>query len=121
MNLKLKKADQYRQWLGFWPLIAALALVSCKPHSPAEELTLYQQGQREARLCTGCHGVNGISKVLSYPSIAGLSEQYIGTELLRFKGGARVNPLMNSVAKSLTEEQIQSLAAFYSAQPASVR
>lgn len=64
-------------------------------------------------MCTACHGEAGISANDLWPNIAGQKEQYLVQQLLDYKRGARVHPLMTNVAKSLTDAEIRELAAYY--------
>lgn len=77
---------------------------------------LLAHGRQQSRLCLGCHGPRGVSQVVSYPSIAGKSKEQLAYELVAFRNGERVNPLMNSVAKSLSDRDIQALSLYYSQQ-----
>ena len=73
-------------------------------------------GAVRARVCMGCHGKNGISRVASYPSLAGLDKAYIESELHAFRSGTRENPMMNAMATNLSDEDIRLLAIYFSAQ-----
>lgn len=84
--------------------------------NPENREALLAHGSRQSRLCLGCHGPAGISRVASYPSIAGKSQDYLATELSAFRSGVRENPMMASVAKSLSDRDIQALSLYYSLQ-----
>lgn len=91
--------------------------------TPAQEdLTPEQQlietGRRQARSCFGCHGPEGRSKVNSYPSLAGLSEEYLSKQLHAFRTGERDNPMMNSIARNLDEQAVEALSAYFASVPA---
>jgi cytochrome c553 len=74
---------------------------------------LYQQAN--ASTCANCHGTNGQSPInSSIPSIAGLSEQYIILQMKAFKENTRPATVMHQLAKGYTENQINSIAAYYS-------
>ena len=75
------------------------------------------KGRLEVYSCHGCHGIDGYESVYpSYhvPKIAGQNEQYIIDALNEYKSGARKYPTMNAQANSLTEEQIENIAAYLS-------
>ncbi len=99
-------------------------LVGCNaevPNSTAAPLTaemLFTHGQQKARMCLSCHGPQGISRVASYPSLAGESETYLAEQLEAFRSGARDNPMMGSVARSLSDKDIAALAHYYAQLPA---
>ena len=78
----------------------------------------WQAGKKAARVCTSCHGAKGISRVESYPSIAGQSAQYLAKQLQAFKTGARTDSQMTFVAQRLSEEDIINISTWYSRLPA---
>ncbi len=72
-------------------------------------------GRAKALMCQACHGLDGLSKVPDAPNIAGQTEQYIVAQLQAFKSGARKNDAMSVVAPSLSDADINDLAAYFSA------
>jgi cytochrome c553 len=75
------------------------------------------QGKLEVYSCHGCHGITGYMSVYPeyhVPRIAGQNEQYIIDALNEYKSGARKFPTMNAQAHSLTEQQIENIAAYLS-------
>ncbi|HEX7324504.1 MAG TPA: c-type cytochrome [Rhodanobacteraceae bacterium] len=82
------------------------------------------QGKFEVYSCHGCHGIPGYRNPYpSYhvPRIAGQNEQYIIDALNEYKlnaksypNGHRHFPTMNAQASSLTEQQIENIAAYLS-------
>lgn len=83
--------------------------------SPQEKLQ--REGRRTARRCAGCHGPEGVSRVDSYPSIAGLSREYLAEQLRAFRSGERDNPMMMSVARNLSDRDIEALSHYYAQLP----
>ena len=73
-------------------------------------------GKAKAMVCAACHGTNGISTNPMYPNLARQKEQYLVKQLKDFQAGTRTNPLMSSMAKSLTPTDIENLAAYFSSQ-----
>ncbi len=70
----------------------------------------------QSRVCEACHGVNGNSSDPNVPNLAGQKMAYLSVQLKAFKSKQRKNPLMNAVAANLSEDEITSLAAFFSTQ-----
>ncbi len=68
-------------------------------------------GEYLAGECMTCHGKQQSEGV---PVIEGVDKRHLITELIRFQNGSRSNPTMTSIAKALGEEEIASLAEFYS-------
>jgi cytochrome c553 len=74
-------------------------------------------GKKLAEGCAGCHGADGVSKTELTPSLAGEPDDYIQWQLVYFRLDARKNELMESVAQSLTNEEIRNLGAYYASLP----
>ena len=72
-------------------------------------------GRAKAMMCQACHGLDGLSKTPDAPNIAGQIEPYLVAQLQAFKSGARKNDAMSVVAPSLSDRDIEDLAAYFSA------
>jgi cytochrome c553 len=72
-------------------------------------------GRAKALMCQACHGLDGLSKTPDAPNIAGQTEPYLLTQLQAFKSGTRKNDAMSVVVPSLSDKDIEDLAAYYSA------
>ena len=72
-------------------------------------------GRAKALMCQACHGIDGLSKVPDAPNIAGQTESYLVTQLQAFKSGARKNDAMSLVAPALSDNDVEDLAAYFSA------
>ena len=71
-------------------------------------------GKDKSAACTGCHGVNGISSNPMWPNLAGQQEGYLVKQLHAFRDGVRDDALMSPMAKTLSDADIDNLAAYYS-------
>jgi len=72
-------------------------------------------GRTKALMCQACHGLDGLSKVPDAPNIAGQTEPYITAQLQAYKSGVRKNDAMSVVAPTLSDTDIEDLAAYFSA------
>lgn len=70
-------------------------------------------GKQKATSCAGCHGAAGISNNSAWPNLAGQKEQYLRIQLRAFRGGLRSNSMMNGMAKTLSDADIENLAAYF--------
>jgi cytochrome c553 len=77
-------------------------------------------GKNKASICLGCHGANGVSNNPIWPSLAGQQSAYLAAQLENFKSAERNNSVMTPMAKGLSNEDIQNLAAYFSSLPAKV-
>jgi len=71
------------------------------------------EGKKKARLCTSCHGPLGISRVPSYPNLAGQKAEYLAKQLRDYKTGKRQDPQMSRLARSLSEQEINELSLWF--------
>ena len=74
-------------------------------------------GRNLAAPCANCHGTNGISQG-GFPGLAGEPKAQIVRLMQEFKAGKRPATVMHQLAKGYTDEQIEALAAYFSAQKA---
>jgi cytochrome c553 len=64
--------------------------------------------------CASCHGKDGISAIENTPSLAGQPEIFLQYQLVFIRDGARQVEVMQQIAKTLTDDNIRDLGAYYS-------
>lgn len=99
------------QLLGFAAATALLAISSA--HAEGDKAA----GKKLIYTCNGCHGVAGYSNAYPQypvPKIAGQNEQYIIDALHGYQSGERTHVTMAAQAQSLSEADIQNIAAYLS-------
>ncbi len=74
-------------------------------------------GRNLAGACANCHGTNGVSQQ-GMPNLAGQQRAYLVQQMQDFRTGKRPATIMHQLAKGYTDEQIEALAAYFSAQKA---
>ncbi len=74
-------------------------------------------GQSIAAWCVGCHGEDGISLDENTPHLADQLSFYLFKQIKAYKEGGRDNPTMTAVARSLGEDAMMNVAAFYASRP----
>ena len=74
-------------------------------------------GRNLAAACANCHGTNGVS-LQGMPNLAGQQRAYLVQQMQDFRAGKRPATIMHQIAKGYTDEQIEALAAYFSAQKA---
>jgi cytochrome c553 len=81
---------------------------------PAKGEAIYTNGDgaRNIAACVSCHGAAGNSTIVQNPKLAAQHEAYTYKQLSEFKGGQRNNPVMTSIAKGLTDEEMKNIAAY---------
>ena len=93
---------------------AALCLLCLCVRGPAEAGDI-KAGREKAERCAICHGLDGQSKIAEAPNLAGQNERYLIEQLSAFKAGDRKNEMMSIVIEELSPDDIENLAAYYSA------
>jgi len=93
-------------------LVSACLLAASGGASSAGDV---KAGRAKAMMCQACHGLDGLSKTPDAPNIAGQTEQYIAAQLQAFKAGTRKSDAMSVVAPSLSDNDVEDLAAYFSA------
>jgi cytochrome c553 len=78
-------------------------------------------GRAKAQACSVCHGPLGISNAPDAPHLAGQPRIYFVEQLKAFRSGKRAHPVMNVIAKPLTDGDISNLADWYGSLKIEVR
>lgn len=70
-------------------------------------------GRKKAAACVECHGADGRSPNREWPNLAGQKPDYLIKQMRKFRDGMRQDPLMSPVAATLSNEDINDLAAWF--------
>jgi cytochrome c553 len=70
-------------------------------------------GRQKASACLPCHGANGISTQPDAPNLAGQPPLYLATQLKAYRDGERRHEVMSMMAKTLSDDDIGQLAAWF--------
>ena len=69
-------------------------------------------GKARSAACAGCHGADGHG-VAPNPALAGKPEAEQVKALQDYKSGGRANPIMKGIAASLSDKDMEDVAAYY--------
>ena len=68
-------------------------------------------------MCVGCHGIPGYKtaypEVYHVPKLGGQSPTYLVNALKAYRAGERFHPSMRGIAASLSDKDMEELAAYY--------
>jgi cytochrome c553 len=87
--------------------------------TPSDVKTLgdAKAGAQNIQRCQGCHGIAGwrtaFPEVYRVPKIGGQHHAYLVSALKAYKSGERRNAGMRAIAVTLTDKEINDLAAYY--------
>ena len=89
------------------PLVALLAALAGSANADVAA------GKARARACAVCHGPLGVSVAADAPNLAGQPERYLVEQLKAYRDGRRTHEVMSLMAKTLGDEDIVALAAWF--------
>jgi cytochrome c553 len=69
-------------------------------------------------VCAACHTNDGSRGSPANPIIQGQHPEYLVKQLMEFKAGKRVNPIMTGIASTLSADDMRNVAAFYASKQA---
>jgi len=96
-------------------LTLLLCLVSINAYATGD----YEAGKIKAYTCTGCHGIvdyKNTYPTYHVPRIGGQTMEYLVIALKGFKSGERKHSTMNLQAEALSEQDIEDIAVYLTAQ-----
>ena len=73
-------------------------------------------GRHVRAYCVSCHGMSGNTVNSLWPNLAGQQAGYLKKQLLDYKAGRRIHPIMQVIANELSDQQIADVAKYYSQQ-----
>ena len=107
-----------KQWFSYILLFFCISVSLANTPAFAADINAAKQ---KAAICAGCHGAKGISSNAQWPNLAAQTTAYIANQLKAFRSGSRQNPIMQGMAKGLSDDNIADLAAYFnSLKPGSV-
>jgi cytochrome c553 len=92
-----------------WPLLVLLALLPTALFAATKPARL--------GLCAACHGESGVAVARGIPHLAAQDRDYLAAALRQYRSGERTASAMRAAAGSLSDADIDALAAWYAAQP----
>ena len=97
--------------------LAAIALGAAGTVLAQQPAGNADRAKTKISMCIGCHGIpayrTAFPEVYSVPMIGGQNPGYIAAALRAYRAGERSHPSMLGIAKSLSDEDIADLAAYY--------
>jgi len=106
-------ADLVRARAAALVLAVVLPLLAWPPATRAADPAA---GMQKAQVCIACHGPDGSSVNPAIPSLAGQPAQFVATQLLMFREGKRKDAQMSPFAASLSNADLNNIAAYFAAQ-----
>ena len=99
-------------------IVVAVTLAALSGAAPAQKPAVNPTHDKVS-MCIGCHGIPGYKTaypvVYHVPKIGGQNAAYIANALKAYRSGDRWHPSMRGIAASLSDKDIQDIAAYYGA------
>ncbi len=105
---------------GLLAPMVMLFFASATLHSEDQGANIARHGASHpgALACAACHGANGGGNEESgFPRLAGLNATYLARRLRAYQAGSAKNPVMSSMASSLTDQEVKAVAEYYAGLP----
>jgi cytochrome c553 len=67
--------------------------------------------------CLACHGEKGVSTTPDTPSLGGMPEDYLLYQLVFFREGTRVVPIMNEMMRGMSDDDLRAAGTFLAGLP----
>ena len=102
-------------WTAGWTagLTAGLTVCLTVGAATAAQASDSNAGRQKAQACVVCHGPLGLSATPDAPHLAGQPALYTAAQLRAYRSGARKHEVMAVMARTLTDEDINQLAAWF--------
>lgn len=98
-------------------ILAAATLAACALGANAAGDA--NAGRNKVFQCQGCHGIPGwktaFPEVYQVPKLGGQNSNYIIAALKAYKSGEREFPTMRAIASTLSDKDMEDIAAYYGA------
>jgi cytochrome subunit of sulfide dehydrogenase len=91
-----------------WLAAAALCATALGAHAEVTQVRVW------AAACANCHGTMGKAEQ-GMESLAGKDKDELLQKMMDFKSGKKPATIMHQLSKGYTDEQLQQLAAYFSA------
>ena len=106
--------ERHMKATHFTAVVAALACAASLSVQAAGDPVA---GRNKNSMCAGCHGIPGwktaYPATYKVPKLGGQHAEYLMAALKQYKTGERNHPSMVGIATSLTDQDMEDLAAYY--------
>ena len=93
-------------------ILAACFITGFNSYSQAANI--YAGKAKAVAVCSQCHGIRSTSAEAPFPPLAGRDNEYLKSALKQYRDKTRVSDIMNNIAGSLSDLDINNIAAYYS-------
>ncbi|TXL01908.1 cytochrome C [Methylococcaceae bacterium HT1] len=80
----------------------------------SQAASIYAGKAKAAAVCSQCHGIRSTSAEAPFPPLAGRDKKYLESALKQYRDKTRISDIMNNIAGSLSDRDINNIASYYS-------
>lgn len=92
---------------------SVLLLMAVFAFGNAQAASLYAGQYKAATVCAQCHGIKMPAVGAPFPPLAGRDVEYLRTALKQYRDKTRRSDVMNAIAGSLSDSDINDITAYY--------
>ena len=102
-------------WIGIADSLAQVATGTANNTGPQTGMQVATQGTANGvAACASCHGAKGEGNAAAgFPRLAGQAAAYLERQLAGYANGTRRNPVMEPIAKALSQQQAAAVSRYY--------
>jgi len=93
--------------------LTGLLMVGLASTQSVNAASIYAGETKAATVCAQCHGVRTPSADAPFPPLAGRDLEYLKTALKQYRDKTRKSDIMNAIAGSLSDDDINNVAMYY--------
>jgi len=93
--------------------LTGLLMVGLASTQSVNAASIYAGETKAATVCAQCHGVRTPSADAPFPPLAGRDQEYLKTALKQYRDKTRKSDIMNAIAGSLSDDDINNVAMYY--------
>lgn len=95
-------------------LTFSLLLLGVMAAGSAQATSFFVGQYKASAVCSQCHGIRSPSADGPFPSLAGRDVEYLKKAIKQYRDKTRKSDLMNAIAGSLKDDEINDIATYYS-------
>ncbi|NOQ63920.1 MAG: c-type cytochrome [Methyloprofundus sp.] len=95
-------------------MLYGICLFSLSAIFPVFATDIHAGQQIASEVCSQCHGMRQPAGLGLFPSLAGRDPRRIRDALRQYRSKKRLSPIMNNLTGSLSNKEINNIAAYYS-------
>jgi cytochrome c553 len=94
-------------------IYSGLLLLGLASVQSVNAASIYAGEAKAAAVCSQCHGIRMPSADAPFPPLAGRDQEYLKTALKQYRDKTRKSDIMNAIAGSLSDDDINNITAYY--------